>query len=790
MLSDALGRWEGITVVSDEKLYPALKRAGIDPGTVVDPPTVRRVAEETGGWTAVTGEVLATGGRVRISARAWDVPTNRQLVRASSEIPSGGDMREAFDSLSLRLLQLAGRDAVTADLASSTTRDLDAYRAYLRGLAHQRRTEIRSATTAYEEAVRRDSSFALAWMRLSEMVISAEPASILNPMSRAAQYSARAVALSGKLPPRQRGLVLANNAQFRAQFSESRRILEGLLKEDSTDVEALTLLAALETFDPILVGVPGGKRPRGSPNAAARHAKRAVQLDPSRHAMFALLASLFAQAGVPGSSPLIGVDREPTGFPDLMQMLQQRERVRVYWTVLRDSLVLVPAESLALIPKDGLRGMRKAARGVARTWAEQWLSVAPDQAAPHQLMSALLMYDADYAGALRELEAAESIGVETPTWSTPARRLVVLAKSGDITGAGRLADSLTAAGFFANPNNVVASGDASVWAFALHILRARVAAANTVYQQAVASRLVVSRGGSPEHGAFVSLMGNEDPDEQPGISRAFRDAQLDSVLTHLAAFADSPGLGQWLPMMLPMLAQVADTTRRRVASLLPAADALATKGKAALAFQLANNAVAADSTLEPRAAAFPWYRSAAEALNAVKLSTQSRFTPATARVSAQEAVFEWRVDDAAPFTRNRAETPPGRGEYRWDVTVELDQRYYRLSAGGSSKVPTSPPVSGPLGDILSPTANRSVSTGATGAGGVLTDTTRLQGVALRTEIVPGALRMIVTDTGVVNTLRRSRPGLAQFRFEPCVVPAGTVGQKQCVAARIPITYEP
>src|SRR5438874_3156870 len=57
MLADALGRWEGISVVSDERLYPVLKKQGIAPGSVIDPQRVRRLAEETGGWTAVTGEV-------------------------------------------------------------------------------------------------------------------------------------------------------------------------------------------------------------------------------------------------------------------------------------------------------------------------------------------------------------------------------------------------------------------------------------------------------------------------------------------------------------------------------------------------------------------------------------------------------------------------------------------------------------------------------------------------------------------------------------------------------------
>src|SRR3954466_7335488 len=60
MLVDALQRWQGITVVSDEKRYPALKRAGITPGAVADATRVQRVAAETGGWTAVTGEVLSS----------------------------------------------------------------------------------------------------------------------------------------------------------------------------------------------------------------------------------------------------------------------------------------------------------------------------------------------------------------------------------------------------------------------------------------------------------------------------------------------------------------------------------------------------------------------------------------------------------------------------------------------------------------------------------------------------------------------------------------------------------
>ncbi|MGH7679965.1 MAG: hypothetical protein ACRENU_15970, partial [Gemmatimonadaceae bacterium] len=299
MLSDALARWQGITVVPDEKLYPALRRAGIQPGVVADATRVRRVSEETGGWTVVTGEVLATGDQVRITARAWDGPTSKELVRVSSQVPRGGDVRQAFDSVSLRLLQSVGLDSATTDLADVTTRNLDAYRAYLRGLAHHRRTEITSARAAFEEAIRRDSSFALAWAKLSDAILSSEPTAILQPTSRAGLASARAVALSTKLPPRQRALVMAQDAMFRAQFSETRRLIDGLLKEDPIDVEALMLKVGLEQFDPISVTVAGGLRPRGTPSEAARVAKRIVELDPARHSMYGFLAQLYGNAGSP-----------------------------------------------------------------------------------------------------------------------------------------------------------------------------------------------------------------------------------------------------------------------------------------------------------------------------------------------------------------------------------------------------------------------------------------------------------------------------------------------------------
>src|SRR5712691_12414384 len=68
MLADALGQWTELTVVPDERLYPALRRHELQPGNVMDLASLRRVAAETGGWTAVTGEVIVIGERLHVSA--------------------------------------------------------------------------------------------------------------------------------------------------------------------------------------------------------------------------------------------------------------------------------------------------------------------------------------------------------------------------------------------------------------------------------------------------------------------------------------------------------------------------------------------------------------------------------------------------------------------------------------------------------------------------------------------------------------------------------------------------
>jgi TolB-like protein len=108
MLASALHPAPQLVIAPDEVVFPALRRQRLAPGEILDAARVRRVAEETGGWTAIYGEILALPTRVLVSARATDVVTGQPRGFATTELGVGDDIRLAFDSLAAQLLSSLG----------------------------------------------------------------------------------------------------------------------------------------------------------------------------------------------------------------------------------------------------------------------------------------------------------------------------------------------------------------------------------------------------------------------------------------------------------------------------------------------------------------------------------------------------------------------------------------------------------------------------------------------------------------------------------------------------------
>ena len=573
MLADALGQWREVTVVPDERLYPALRRHGLSPGAVMDLTRVRQVAAETGGWTAVAGEIMTVGGRLRVSVRAFDVVTEELMSRVSVDVGKAQDIRSAYESIATTLLHGAGLDQASADLVHATTHSLDAYLAYLRATAHINRGEYRQARAALEEAVRRDSTFAQAYAKLAEVSLLAF--SVLEPDNPAYGYAARAAALSSRLPPRVATHVRALRSLLNADFTAARRDLERLITQDSNDVDALETFASLEFLDPLLVGGPGRPRRRGSLNASARLAQRVLALDPTRHGAYQGLVTIYLLAGgqPPGAvagyrrempRPVrssvrawcscdfeLALGRQPSAAPGDSSAVTEVQLAGpdvMLVPILRDSIVLIPIDSLSIIPPESLAASRVRARDQAQTWVRRWLAAGSGEAEAHRASARVQELEGAYQAALRDLDRADSIGVEAEGEAIAARRMILLGKLGRLDDARRIADSLWQAHYFAGElfESVPAMTEAYAWATNLFaaardFARARAALA------AFSSRLAFHLDLDHAYAATVAVLsgsgtGYDSPVVLPG---AVRLAVRDALRAEHARNPD-PLLGAWL----------------------------------------------------------------------------------------------------------------------------------------------------------------------------------------------------------------------------------------------------
>jgi TolB-like protein/Flp pilus assembly protein TadD/tRNA A-37 threonylcarbamoyl transferase component Bud32 len=134
---------------------------------------LKEIAQQLGVSNVVEGSVRRSGNHVRVSVQLIDAKTNRHLWAQNYD-------RTLADSVALQgdlATEIAAALGGTlspqekARVQAKPTKNTAAYDAYLRGRAFAARSYQKSyednAIQAYQEAVRLDPSFALAWARLS-----------------------------------------------------------------------------------------------------------------------------------------------------------------------------------------------------------------------------------------------------------------------------------------------------------------------------------------------------------------------------------------------------------------------------------------------------------------------------------------------------------------------------------------------------------------------------------------------------------------------------------------------
>lgn len=142
----------------------AWRNAGLSATSNVGRDTVVRIATKLGAERVIIGSVVGTPSQLIVSATLLRVPSGAVAGEATIE-GSADSIASIVDRLAAKLLVAeAGEDE---RLAVQTTNSLPALRAFLAGQAEFRRNNYTGALREYARALTRDSSFALAGLRLA-----------------------------------------------------------------------------------------------------------------------------------------------------------------------------------------------------------------------------------------------------------------------------------------------------------------------------------------------------------------------------------------------------------------------------------------------------------------------------------------------------------------------------------------------------------------------------------------------------------------------------------------------
>lgn len=211
-----------------------LSLPGADASVVLGPRQGRHLAEEFGAGLFILGNIVQVGHRLTISAALYDLASGQDPLAEASETGPTDDVFESVDRLAAQLLSglATGPAARVQRVATVSTASLPALRAYLEGERAYRMGRYRDAVSAFQEAVRIDETYAVAYYRLS---VVAE----FSTLSDLAQESAElAFRNADRLSERDRRLLEAFLAWRQGAHAEAERLYRGLVRSYPDEVEA------------------------------------------------------------------------------------------------------------------------------------------------------------------------------------------------------------------------------------------------------------------------------------------------------------------------------------------------------------------------------------------------------------------------------------------------------------------------------------------------------------------------------------------------------------------------
>lgn len=283
LLITDLSESEQLSVVSRQRLFDILKQLGHSGATSIDRTVASDVAEEAGASWILSGSILQIEPAIILVSSVVDAANGRILASQRVEGAPGESLINTVDRLGAAIredlaISKSVEQEVNRPLADLTTHSQEAYRLYLEGFEFNQQLDFGSAAKAFEQAIALDSTFAMAYYRLSRVnrhrMMFAEANRNANVAARFAEHAT----------PLERLYIEAERRIADGQPEQCADVLRELVARYPDEKEALVLLA-----DHYLV------RQQGAPAAALY--EKVVALDPSHKIAFNNMTYAYEYAG-------------------------------------------------------------------------------------------------------------------------------------------------------------------------------------------------------------------------------------------------------------------------------------------------------------------------------------------------------------------------------------------------------------------------------------------------------------------------------------------------------------
>ncbi|UCE18903.1 MAG: protein kinase [Gemmatimonadota bacterium] len=269
-----------LDVVSSQRLYDILKLLGREGEKRIDRDVATEVARKAGSRWMLLGSILQVKPQIIITSQLVDVGSGSAI--ASQRITGAADdnIFTLVDKLTVEIkndltLPDAAREEPDRPVADVTTHSPQAYRYYLEGMDYNSKLYDIEAEKSFEKALEYDSTFAMAYYRLS----------ILKGGSEKKEMIAKAVAYSDKVSWKEKKYIKTREAYASGDYIRAIEELQKIVERYPEEKEAFLWLGYY--YDNHL---------RQSEQAIRSYSK-AIEIDPLYKNIYKALAYLYDDVG-------------------------------------------------------------------------------------------------------------------------------------------------------------------------------------------------------------------------------------------------------------------------------------------------------------------------------------------------------------------------------------------------------------------------------------------------------------------------------------------------------------